>query len=140
MGRFARPPLVDLLIAGALAIAAIVELATSSEDSPVVAAVVVGGLTTIPLAWRRSAPFAVAMIVSGALALSPLIGLHWTKGLVVMLSWLVALYSLGSGAPPRRIALAGVAGVAAALSLLLTQDGIVASDVATVVVFGVGAV
>jgi signal transduction histidine kinase len=139
MVRIPRPPLLDLLIAGGLAVAAAAELAGSSANSPLGWAVVVGGLATVPLAWRRHAPLAVSLLVSGSLALSPLVGLHWTKGLVAMLCWLVALYSLGNGAPPRRMALGGALALSAAISLLITQPGVVASDVATVVVFGIGA-
>src|SRR4051794_32868163 len=89
MVRIPRPSVLDVAIAVALAVAAAVELA-DSPAGPVAAEILVAGLATLPLAWRRHAPLGVCLVVSGSLALSPLVGLEWTKGLVMMLSWLVA--------------------------------------------------
>src|SRR4051794_40212234 len=102
MVRVPRPPLIDVVIASALALAAAIELASMSSRAEIPAAVVVGALTTLPLAWRQHDPFLVTVLVSAGVALSPLIGLDWTKGLVVLLSWLVALYSLANGASVKR--------------------------------------
>src|SRR5690242_2762850 len=87
MARVPRPPLIDVAIALGLGLAAAIELAGMASRSELPAAVVAGSLTTLPLAWRRHDPFLVTLLVSGGVALSPLIGLDWTKGLVVLLSW-----------------------------------------------------
>src|SRR3954468_18303653 len=68
-----RPPLTDIIIALALASAAAIELAGASSRSQLPAAVLVGSLTTLPLAWRRHDPFLVTLLVSAGVALSPLI-------------------------------------------------------------------
>src|SRR5690349_19274020 len=138
MVQVPRPALIDVVIALALAVAAAIELAGMASRAELPAAVVVGSLTTLPLAWRRHDPFLVTLLVSAGVALSPLIGLDWTKGLVVLVSWLVALYSLANGTSVKRISIGTAAAICAPISLLWTQADIAVSDITTALAFGAG--
>src|SRR5688572_16691933 len=68
-----RPPVLDVVVAAGLFVVGVVEvlgarLAEDVVEGPVVLNLVAVALGTLPLAFRRAAPFLVALVVCGAFA------------------------------------------------------------------------
>ncbi|MFB4304873.1 sensor histidine kinase [Actinomadura sp. GTD37] len=81
--------LVDVLVAAAVAVPVFVPFATAPEVTPL--GVVFNLGTVVPLAWRRRAPFATALVVAcSAMGVS----LHHQPGQVLQYGALVAIYTL----------------------------------------------
>jgi signal transduction histidine kinase len=79
-----------------------------------------GLLMTLPLAWRRQAPLAVALVVMGALVFESLtVGLAPTPD-SQLIGWLLAIYSVAA----HRDRIGALAGGAAALAAGLTWFGV----------------
>lgn len=121
--------LVDALIAAVAALAGVTEVLVMSDRSgPLVANVLVALAYTVPLAWRRRAPLAVAAAVVAAtllmgLALSPLENLF-----VPLAALLASAYACGAHRDGRE-AIAGLLLVALALpALTATMDDRVPAD------------
>jgi signal transduction histidine kinase len=111
-----RPPTSDVLLAAVLAIALEVQvfLAFHVETTPVS---VVGALAvTLPIAWRRRAPFAVPLIfVSAAIVQAALGGGVFEEGpppFAALIAGGVAFYSLGAYADERPALIGLVLGIA----------------------------
>jgi signal transduction histidine kinase len=108
--------LTDALLALALAVALLLQLVLADEPG-VTAAGVLGGLAlTVPLAWRRRAPLAVALTSVGAALVQELLGGGVYSGQPplagALLAGGLAFYSLGAHAPERRATAGLAAGVA----------------------------
>jgi signal transduction histidine kinase len=106
LSRSRRPPVRDLLVAGGLLIAALVEIwVTHAAQGPRGAGTAVAVLSTVPLAWRRSFP---PIAVGGAVAaimlpmvLQPVVE---TDGLAVLIAWLVAVHAVNAYSSVRTAA------------------------------------
>jgi hypothetical protein len=93
----------DLTLAAGLLVAAEVEVAlavTERTAVAVAAAVVMNGA----LAWRRRAPTTAAVVATLAFGAHTAAGIPQNAQVVVLLSLLVALYSVGAYQPLRRAA------------------------------------
>lgn len=98
LSRSRRPPVPDLIVAGGLLIAALVEVwVTDTAQGPQGAATAVAVLSAAPLAWRRSIPL---IAVGGAVAaiMVPLVQqpMVETDGLAVVIAWLVAVHAVNA--------------------------------------------
>jgi signal transduction histidine kinase len=124
-----RPQTLDALLAAALAVALELQVFLSGH-ADADAVTVVGALAvTVPIAWRRSAPLAVALIYAGAAAIQGALGggvfEHAPPPFAVLIAGGVAFYSLGaySGERDARIGLAlGIAGLWATVLLAHHAD------------------
>ena len=109
---------VDASIALALTLALQLELTLKADvDGPAILNGLAGLALTLPLAWRRRAPVAVALAYAGTSLLAAVLGGGLFTGAVPLFTALVAgilgFYSLGAYAPSGRTAvLAALAGVA----------------------------
>ena len=96
-----RPPLTDVLLAAGVLVVAQVEtwMTTSFQPKPPLALLAV--LMTVPLAWRRRAPFGVLVVVGIAGAV---VGTGWPElnALYTFIAVVVAVFSVGAYAEPRR--------------------------------------
>jgi len=96
-----RPPLTDVLLAAGVLVVAQVEtwMTTSFQPKPSLALLAV--LMTVPLAWRRRAPFGVLVVVGIAGAV---VGTGWPElnALYTFIAVVVAVFSVGAYAQPRR--------------------------------------
>ena len=106
-------PLGDFALATGLLAVKLVELVSGAHASGGAVAYVLAPLWTLPLAWRRRYPLAVALIIAGTgLADVLLIGYH---GSIVGIAALVLVtYSLGAHAASVSRMLAGLAAMAVA--------------------------
>jgi signal transduction histidine kinase len=124
----ARPLVFDMLLAGALTIAGLVELALRGTFAP--RDVGIALFMTVPLAWRRQWPLGSALVVVGAAAAAgrPPSDLHLILAVI-----LVGMFSLGTYAS-RRAAVLGVAFALVALwtEVALTSRGDRLADAASV--------
>ncbi len=129
----------DVLIAGVLAVAGLAEMALRSSLLPMEIATV--AFMTVPLAWRRRAPLASAVLVATAVAVS---GGTPTDRHLILATLPFAMYSLGAHASDRS-ALVGVLAVVAVLwtSVAITTTDDAARDMVSIAVlvgaaFGIG--
>jgi signal transduction histidine kinase len=92
----------DLLLALLLLTWAVIEtLAVEGVEASTAPALALGGLLTLPLAWRRRAPTAVVLLVFTGIVLA-----GEDEGMYAIASFTIALYSVGAYASPRRSMLA----------------------------------
>ena len=114
------PPARDALLA--LALAALVQLEIWASDVTVSKglAVPVGLLMTLPLAWRRRAPFAVVALVMGALASESLLDSSAQPAQTPFLALVVAVYSLAAYAERPRAVIGGAVSLAV---IFLSEPG-----------------
>jgi signal transduction histidine kinase len=99
-----RPPLADVLLAAGVLVIAQIEtwMTTTIQPKPPTALLAV--LITVPLAWRRRAPFAALLVVGvGASVLS--VGRPDLTALYTFIAVAVAVFSVGAYAEPRRAVL-----------------------------------
>jgi signal transduction histidine kinase len=90
-----RPPPVDIALAVALAIFALLELFLRHDfDGPRVVQVVATLAMTLPLAWRRVKPVPAATVSVAAMAASVLAGIPLTEGFVPILVLAFAVYAV----------------------------------------------
>lgn len=106
LSRSRRPPAPDLIVAGGLLIAALVEVwVTHTAQGPRGAGTAVAVLSAAPLAWRRSIPL---IAVGGAVAASmvPIVQqpVVETDGLAVVIAWLVAVHAVNAYSSVRTAA------------------------------------
>jgi signal transduction histidine kinase len=99
-----RPPLADVLLAAGVLVVAQVETWMTSSFQPKLPLALLAVLMTVPLAWRRRAPFA-ALLASGVAAW--VLGAGWPElnALYTFLVVVVAVFSVGAYAEPRRAVL-----------------------------------
>jgi signal transduction histidine kinase len=101
-----RPPTTDLLLAAGVTAVGQAEiwLTDAVEPKPLLAGLAL--LVTAPLAWRRPAPLAALLAVLGAYAV---VGSGWPdlNPLYGFMAVVVAAYSVGAYAQPRRAVLGG---------------------------------
>jgi signal transduction histidine kinase len=101
----AMPPPVrrDALLATAFLVWAELEVVSGTVHGSVPVNVLTALVCTSALAWRRTAPVTVALLVTGGLAFKTAWGLR-LDGLALLSAILVASYSLGRHVPLRRAA------------------------------------
>lgn len=99
-----RPPRADVLLATGVLVVGQIETWTTNSFQPKPPLAVLAVLVTVPLAWRRRAPFG-ALLAVGVAAWA--VGAGWPElnPLYVFLAVLVAVFSVGAYAEPRRAAL-----------------------------------
>lgn len=115
----------DAALAVALAVLVVVDVLTSGDylTGPRWLYVVAGLLMTVPLAWRRHAPLAVVVVVMGALiAQSLALGDSAPSPDSELVSWLVAVYSVGAHSARRASFAGGAISLAAGLVWLGPDD------------------
>ena len=99
-----RLPLTDVLLAAGVLVIAQVETWMTTSFQPKVPLALVAAAMTVPLAWRRRAPFGalVAVGVAGAV-----LGTGWPElnALYSFIAVVVAVFSVGAYAEPRRAVL-----------------------------------
>jgi hypothetical protein len=99
-----RPPLTDVLLAAGVLVIAQVETWMTTSFQPKVPLALVAAAMTVPLAWRRRAPFGalVAVGVAGAV-----LGTGWPElnALYSFIAVVMAVFSVGAYAEPRRAVL-----------------------------------
>ncbi|MFC5178750.1 sensor histidine kinase [Nocardioides taihuensis] len=140
--RPSRPPLPDVLLAAALAAVAwwevlVTPLAEDVVSGPVWLDLLAVSAGTLPLAFRRQAPFAVAIGVYGVLAARALAG-DPLELYPTFLAALVATYTVASYAPLRDAVLSAVFSALALAVLVVRGSGTDAAPapLATAVLFG----
>jgi signal transduction histidine kinase len=95
-----RPPLADVLLAAGVLVVAQVETWMDTSFQPKLPLALLAVLITMPLAWRRRAPFAALLVMGVAawlLSAGPVGDAAYTFIAVV-----VAVFSVGAYAEPRR--------------------------------------
>ncbi|MEY2516448.1 MAG: hypothetical protein QOJ89_3806 [bacterium] len=122
------PPGRDIAIA--LAVAALGEVEVWVADIPGPRGVSTGAALALglSLAWRRSAPLAVALTVTAALNAQFLLGVPHGAPAVPVLALVIAMYALGARATAKRAVLGGAVVVIANWVVLLTQPPLDATD------------
>ncbi|MGV9771466.1 sensor histidine kinase [Streptosporangium sp. NPDC003464] len=115
--RESPPARIDLAITVAVTAATVVPLLLPAPRAWWVVALAV--LASVPILWRRRAPMATGLVV--ALAMSAMV--MWEKPLLPY-GPMVSLYTIAAlGTPRQRLLTIPVAGLIAALSLVLPQEG-----------------
>jgi signal transduction histidine kinase len=96
-----RPPLADVLLAAGVLVVAQVETWMTSSFQPKPPLALLAVLITVPLAWRRRAPFG-ALLAMGVAA--SVLGTGWPElsALYTFIAVVVAVFSVGAYAEPRR--------------------------------------
>jgi signal transduction histidine kinase len=96
-----RPPMTDVLLAAGVLVIGQVETWMTTSFQPKLLLALVAAAMTVPLAWRRRAPFAVLVVVGGAGAV---LGTGWPElnALYSFIAVVVAVFSVGAYAEPRR--------------------------------------
>jgi signal transduction histidine kinase len=95
-----RPPLADVLLAAGVLVVAQIETWIDTSFQPKLPLALLAVLITMPLAWRRRAPFAALLVMGVAawlLSAGPVEDAAYTFIAVV-----VAVFSVGAYAEPRR--------------------------------------
>ena len=98
-----RPPLADVLLAAGVLAAGQVETWMTTSFEPKLPLALLAVLITVPLAWRRRAPFS-ALLALGAAEWA--LGAGWPdlNPVYTFIAIVVALFSVGAHAEPRRAA------------------------------------
>jgi signal transduction histidine kinase len=104
---------IDAALALLFATAALLEVTLGDMPGPRGAALLLAVLTTVPLAWRTSAPVPAVVVTTGGFALAAVLGVPTDEPLVPLLAPLVAIYSLGVHGSVRAILAGGGAALAA---------------------------
>jgi signal transduction histidine kinase len=99
-----RPKGQDVLLAVVFVVWALVEVAVGGVRGSAAVNAVSAVLATVPLAWRRSAPASVALVVAGGLTLKTALGLP-LDGFAMLAAALVASYSVGRHSHVARAAM-----------------------------------
>ncbi len=100
LGRL-RPPLTDVLLAAGVLVIAQVETWMTTRFQPKPPLALLAVVMTVPLAWRRRAPFGALVVVGVAGAV---LGTGWPElnALYTFIAVVVAVFSVGAYAEPRR--------------------------------------
>jgi signal transduction histidine kinase len=104
-------PLVDVLLAAGLFVLKLTTLATGVQPGPA-AMYAFLPLWTLPFAWRRSRPLAVAVVIS-ATGVAEYSVAGYRNSIVALLAYVLVPYCIGAYAPGVRRVLAGIAIAAA---------------------------
>lgn len=134
----ARPPVVDVTIAGALAAWALLEVAFLDGPGTAPVRVLAGLAMTVPLVWRRIHPEAVVCVVVGVLLLRAALGSDTEQGAAFFPAVLLATFSVALYARRSEWAVAGgllaVAGCVVALLLGFASESGSEPQVANVMI------
>jgi signal transduction histidine kinase len=117
-----RPPRIDFVIAGVLAVWALLEALLNDGPGPKWLRVIVALLFTVPLVWRRRAPLAVMAVIVGTVIAVSLAADKGEPGTMPFPALLIATFSVGLHA--RSLPLAVVGGIlpAAAIAAVLSTS------------------
>src|SRR5918998_5210462 len=127
-----RPGVADAALALLLATSAQVDVWLLGVSGPPAAKAIAAVLTTLPLAWRTTAPVATVALTTGGYALAVVLGLPSDAPVVATLAPLIAVYSLGAHATRPGVA-AGVAIAFAAYSVAVAAGA--GDDASELIVF-----
>lgn len=131
-GRPVRPPLLDVLIAGAFVVLTMAETLGSADRGEVVRLLALSAPAMAALAMRRQYPVLVAVVVTNV---------NWVANpdseFSTLLSLVLVAFTVGYEVRPPRSYL-GLAVVLVPFLVALSLEGLVPSDVAAAIVFLVG--
>lgn len=115
------PPWADIVLALGVCLLGLIELAVSGQET---VSVVTVAVMTLPVAFRRRAPLAAAIVIATWLPVDYALGGEYVAPLTPLLAPMLVAYTLAAHTPPRR-AVAGIALllVSLELSLLLVGAG-----------------
>ena len=130
--RLPVPPVTDLVIAGAFLALTVAEALLSPEVTSPLLHILVAGAAMLALAWRRSFPLGVALVVIAANTVVNPQGQFST-----ILSLVLVAYTVGSETEPPR-SYVGLAIVFVPFMTAMAMEGLEPSDVAAAMVFLVG--
>lgn len=116
-----RPPRSDVVLAVVLAVAAEVEVWGLDIVGPRAVSATFTLLAGLVLAWRRVAPLAVALAVTGLATAQALLGVSPTKPVLPLVIAVVSLYSLGAY-DTARAAVIGTAAAITGYSVAITTE------------------
>ena len=124
--RAVRPGVVDVWLALALAVALVLQLILADEPGASPVAVVAALALTLPLAWRRRAPLAVAVGFAAVAALQGALGAGLYAGepplLAALVSGGVAFYSLGAFAAEHQAVVGVAVGILGLWTTVIVSD------------------
>ena len=98
-----RPPLADVMLAGGVLVVAQVETWMTTSFQPKLPLALLAVAITVPLAWRRRAPFG-ALLAVGVAGWVLSAGWPELNALYTFIVVVVAVFSVGAYAEPRRAA------------------------------------
>jgi signal transduction histidine kinase len=98
-----RPPLADVLLAAGVLAVGQVETWMTTSFQPKLPLALLAALITVPLAWRRRAPFGALLTIGAA---SWVLGIGWPdlNPAYTFIAVVMAVFSVGAHAGPRRSA------------------------------------
>ena len=103
----ARPPLVDVVIAAALSVWALLEVAFLEGPGSAPLRVAAGLAMTVPLVWRRVRPLTVVLVLAGVLLLRAVLGSESEEAASFFPAVLLATFSVALYARAVEAAVAG---------------------------------
>jgi signal transduction histidine kinase len=106
-------PTLDAVLAAALLVLKLVTLATGLQPGAGIVSYVLAPSWTLPFAWRRRYPLAVALVVAGTAAAEVALG-GYHNSIVFLAAFLLVPYSLAAHAKSAHRMLVGLAAVIAA--------------------------
>jgi signal transduction histidine kinase len=107
LASLARPAPADAALALVLAAAALVEMAVSGWPPPAWAAAIAVLMTTLPLAWRATAPLLVVFAAAAGVVLAGAVGNSEELPLMIWLAVGAGIYSLGEYGSNAQLAIGG---------------------------------
>jgi signal transduction histidine kinase len=116
MSRRLPLPLTDVLIAGAIAVVAVVEVVVNARLEPKGPALVTELVAAASVAWRRRAPLATVVVASVCGVAEAVAGVPLVEPITPLLVMVVAVYSLGLYGSRRQVGI-GFAAVVAAITI-----------------------
>jgi signal transduction histidine kinase len=108
-----RPSRVDLLVAAAVLLVAVLEVTLVDKIAPKAAAYPCEIVLAIALLWRRAAPLAVLSVVGIVQVVEAAAGVPLQQPVVPLLASVIAIYALITGAGPIRSLVGAVIGLTA---------------------------
>jgi signal transduction histidine kinase len=126
--RAVRNHPLDVVLALALAVAALVELWLTEVDSRSAGDLVAVLLTTVPLMFRTVAPVATALATSSSLAVAVILGYPVDVYLLPWMAPLVAFFSVGQHADVKGMVVAEAGAVAALVAPVLANSPNASTD------------
>lgn len=131
--------LIDLLIVGALLMAAAMEIAIGTGNGPTGLLIAVSALSIVPLAWRRTRPD-IAGAATVAAQLVPVLFGEQADSLTLLVANLVAIHAVNAYGS-RRVAVGYTAAILGSvlLSVVVRSDQVIGDFIWTLVIYALGA-
>ena len=117
-----RPPRIDFVIAGVIAVWAVLEALFNDGPGPKWLRVIVALVFSVPLVWRRQAPLAVMAVIAGTVILIGAIADKPEPGTMPFPALLIATFSVGLHVRSLPLAVLGGLIPVATMTFILTTD------------------